>query len=168
MGGSKTEQVPTMSKDQLQVLQQLLGGLQGGLPQGFEALLQQLNPESARDTFQSSVADPALREFQGKVIPSILQSQANLGAKGGRSLERQLAQAGAGLEQGLGEQFAGFQAGQSQTGIENLIHLLTGGLSAQPFTVREKAPSFGQQLGGSALQLAPRVLGSVFGLPGIG
>lgn len=159
MGKPKTEKVSTLTGEQKQLLNQILGGASGAFPTGLDAILQQLDPERARGQFQQAVADPALREFQSQVIPSILQSSANLGAKGGSAIERQLAQAGAGLERGLGEQFAGFQAQQQQAGIGNLLQLLLPSVGQQAFAIQQR-PSTTQQLFGGALQLGSAALGA--------
>jgi hypothetical protein len=166
MGGSREpRRVSTLTKGQQQLLDQVLGGAGGVLPGGLEAIMGQLDPERAREIFQQSVAAPAQREFQSQVIPSILQSAGGLGAKGGTSLERQLARAGQRLEQGLGEQFAGFQAQQQQAGIQNLMQLLFPAIGQQAFALQQRQPSFGQQLLGGAFGLAGQLGGAALGRP---
>ncbi len=158
MGGSKApKQVATLTPQQSEALSQLLQQVGPAVSPGVEAILGQLDPERAREQFQQAVAAPAMREFQGSILPSILQASADLGAKGGSSLERQLARAGAGLERGLSEQFVGFQAQQQQAGLQNLMQLLLPAVGQQAFALQQRPPSFGQQVAGGFAQAIPQV-----------
>lgn len=159
MGQNRSpRQVSTLLPEQQQLLQQLIGGSQQAFPEALQAIIGQLNPEQSREQFQSSVADPAMREFRSSVIPSILQASSNLGAKGGSSLERQLAQSGQKLELGLGEQFAGFQAKQQQQGIQNLLQLLVPQTQQQAFALQERGPSLIAKLFGTGADVASAAL----------
>lgn len=160
MGRAKAPtQVSTLTDPQQQLLSLLTSGLAGAVPGGLEAIGQAFQPESVESLFQEAVAQPALRGFQAETIPSILQAQANLGAKGGSAIERQLAVAGRDLEQMLGQQRVQFQLGQRQQGLEALSRMLGLGLGTQAFALQQPGLSpgaqIGSQLAGSALQALP-------------
>jgi len=154
-------QVPTLDPQQTQLLTQLLSGIGPQLGGAFGAIETQLDPAQQTAFFQQAVAEPSIEQFQSQVIPSILQAQASLGAKGGTSIERQLAQAGRSLETDLARQLAGFQVGQQQAGVGNIASLLGLGLGTQPFALQQQAPrgpGLGEQALGSFIQTLPFLL----------
>lgn len=157
------KRVETLTKEQKALLNQFIGGAQQGFGPGLEAILTQLDPQRTEELFQQAVADPALRSFQQQVIPSILQSSANLGAKGGSNIERQLARAGTSLEADLASQLAALQFGQQQQGIANILGLGQTAIGQPAFALQQPSPSPLQQLSsgliGGAFGFAPSLFG---------
>jgi len=163
MGSKGPKRISTQTEGQENVLNQLLESLGQGLPTGLESILTQLDPEKTAALFEQGVAAPAQERFKSQTIPSILQASTNLGAKGGGSIERQLGQAGRGLEGDLAAQLAQFQAGQQQAGIGNLSQLLGIGLGKEAFAIQPGQPGIGQQILGGAFGLAGQLGGAHLG-----
>lgn len=160
---TKPDKVATLSAEQQQLLDQLLGGASSAFPSGLQAILGQIDPEKTNEFFQQSVAQPAIQNFKAEILPAIQQSGANLGAKGGSSIDRQLAQAGSNLESSLAQQLGVFQQSQQQAGLQNLQQLLGQGLGTESFALQQKGLSplaqFILGLGGSAAELGGAYLG---------
>lgn len=138
---TKPQKVETLSPEQQQLLSFFTGGAAQGFPSALDAILTQLDPSKTQELFQQAVAEPALQSFQSEVIPSILQGSANLGAKGGSSIDRQLARAGERLEGTLAQQLAGLQFGQQQQGISNLLGLGQSALGQPAFGLQQQGLS---------------------------
>lgn len=141
------EQVTRLSPQQEAVLNELLTGIQGGefsqfgqteqFRQGLGALsglLGEFDPQRTTETFQAQVADPARRQFQEEVLPSIQERLIGAGAGRGSTAQRQFAQAGQRLEQGLSGQLAGaLQAGEQAGAAQQLQALqIAPGFAASP------------------------------------
>ncbi len=117
-----------------QALQQSLSGLQGPLGSGFQPIAQQ-----------------ARSNFSQQTIPGLAERFTSMGSGSLSSpaFASQLGQAGAGLEEGLAAQQAGFGLQERQF-LQNLLGL---GLTPQFDTVQHSAkPGMFQQIAGPALQ----------------
>lgn len=170
----KTKNVATVSPEQQALIDQITQGVSGGLPDVLARIQEQLDPQQQAQFFQENIAAPQQEEFFKSIVPGIQQAGANLGAKGGSTIERQLAQAGSSLEKDLGRQAAQFQQQGSQQGIQNLLALLGPGLQSgfQPVVQQGQPGVFQQGAAGfaSALPfiLASQGLPSFKGFPGFG
>ena len=124
----KIQQLPTMSSEQSQLLNQLLGNIGGPLQAGIGNLGQLLGGgEGAYQAFEA----PAMRQFYEQIVPGIAEQFSGMGAGAQRSsaFGQQLGAAGAGLADTLAMQRAGLQ----QEGLSQLQSLLGMGLGAKPF-----------------------------------
>jgi hypothetical protein len=140
LGGAEQpgiEQVSTLTDQQQQVLSQLLTGIQGGefsqfgqseqFGEGLGALsglLGGFDPQRTTEAFQQQVADPARQQFQEEVLPSIQERLIGAGAGRGTTAQRQFAQAGQRLEQGLSGQLAGQLQQGEQLGAQQQLQAL--------------------------------------------
>lgn len=130
----KTKQLPTMNPQQLQLLQQILGGLtgQGGgggpLGEGFDYLSQILSgdPEALKE-FEA----PYMRQFQEQTVPGLAERFSSLGsgAQGSSAFGQALGSAGAGLSENL----AAMRGGLKQNALSQLMNFSQMGMGAQPF-----------------------------------
>lgn len=109
---SQMKQMPTMNPQQMQFLQQMLSGLQGGesnIP-GME-YLQSLfsNDPNAFNEFQA----PAMRQFNEQIMPGIAERFSSMGAGGRNSsaFNNAGAMAGSRLSENLSAQRAGLRSG---------------------------------------------------------
>lgn len=146
-GGDKMKKVPTMTKEQQALLNQILGmiGPEGRLGQAYEGglgLQEELMDPSSEAVRRFT--EPHMREFEQQTVPGLAERFAGMGGMGGGlsssgfgqslssaggNLQSQLAQ----LKSQLGQQAANSLMGQygQMTGM---------GLSAQPFAYQQKAP----------------------------
>lgn len=118
----------TLSPDQMNLLNNLISSLTGG-GGAFGDLFGAFDPSQAADVFQKGVSDPAMRNFQQRIMPGIQQSFADQGASSG--LYNSLAGAGRDLQENLSSQLANFifQSQQQQKG--NQLSGLGLGLGTQ-------------------------------------
>tara|TARA_R110002126_G_scaffold51939_1_gene141838 strand:+ start:11631 stop:12158 length:528 start_codon:yes stop_codon:yes gene_type:complete len=154
----KTEQLPSMSPEQTQFLQQLmqmLGG-EGQLGQGQEEALSGLrelmDPSSAA---QQRFADPYMQQFQQQTIPGIAEQFAGAGggALSSSGFGQALGSASAGLQSQLAQLKSGLQQQSAQDIMGQFQNLSQQGLGAQPFGYQHKQGSqgaLGSALGGFA------------------
>lgn len=128
---SKIKQQPTMTPQQMGILDQLLAALSG---QGGGGAFGQLNmsPEQMNEAFQKGVRDPAMLNFQRTTVPGIMQSFADQGASSG--LYQTLGAAGKDLESSLASQQMQF----NQQQLQNLLSALGIGLGTKTFQPYEK------------------------------
>ena len=154
-------QVPALSGQQSNALNQLLSLLMGQGAEGVGASLQNLlglisgSPESF-EAFER----PALRQFEEQIVPGLQERITALGGGGGRSSggAQILAQAGERLEEGL----AGQRAQLQQSAIQQLLSTYLGGLGlglgTSPFAYLQNPAGFGTSLGqglGQGLGMIP-------------
>jgi len=120
----KLQEFPRYTKQQQDILNQLAGGAQQQLPDVFNYLQGILgqSPE-AMQQFQA----PALRQFKEEIIPSIAERFTKVGAQGSSAFTQALGKAGAGLAENLASQ----RATLSSNAINQLLQLLSGGLTQQ-------------------------------------
>lgn len=117
--------MPTMSGEQSQLFQQLLGGLGGPMQQGLGNLQSMLSGDA------SAFEAPAMRQFQEQIIPQLSEmfSGAGAGSQSSSAFQQSLGSAGAGLAENLAMQRAGLQ----QQGFGNLASLLGMGIQTPTF-----------------------------------
>ena len=137
LGGrpERVMQTPLYTPQQEAVLNQLLGGAQQQLPQGFEFLQNILsqNPQAMQ-----AYERPALRQFEEQILPTIAErftGDYGTGSSRSSAFGQQLGQAGAGLAENLQAQ----RAGLGFQGLQGLLQLLSGGLGER--TQRTFRPS---------------------------
>lgn len=138
---AQTKQLPTMDKNQLQFLNQLMQmlGSGGGLGQGFgestDYLRQLMDPSSEA---VSRFTDPYKTEFEQQTVPMLAERFAGMGGGMGGGLSssgfgQSLSAAGSNLQQQLAALRAGLgqqAAGQLMQQYGNMAQL---GLGAKPF-----------------------------------
>lgn len=120
-----------MTPEQQTLLSEVMNSLTGGGGQ-FSDLYGQFNPEQAAGVFQKGVGDPAMRNFNQRVIPGIQQAFADQGASSG--LNNSLATAGRDLQEGLDSQLAMFIQQQQNMSNQNRMQGINQGLNTQAYT----------------------------------
>lgn len=136
------EQLSTMTKEQQDLLSSLIGNINKGgydlsqnplFQQGTAALqpaLQGFDPTRTTEAFQQQVANPAWQQFQEQIAPGIQERFISAGAGRGSGSQRQLAQAGSNLQQGLAGQLSGVLQQGEQQGILNQLAAAGQGFGA--------------------------------------
>ncbi len=126
-----TQQIPTVSQNQLQALMSLLQTGMAGAGQGLDF---------------GPIREQAMSQFQEQTVPSLAERFTRLGSRGSSAFTQQLGQAGAGLKRDLAAQEAQF--GLQKHGA--LANLLKMGLAPQFGTVAERqGPGVGESLAGN-------------------
>lgn len=121
----RAQQLPTMTPDQMQLLQSLTGGLQAPLSSALGNLQSILGgKQGAFDQLER----PALRQFEQQIIPQISERFGGQGALSSSGFQQSLSQAGANLAENLASKRAAMQSGA----INQLMQLL-GLAQKQPF-----------------------------------
>jgi hypothetical protein len=114
---SRFEQIPTVTPQQQNILNQLLEGLQGPLGAGVQNLQQLLS--GAPEAFEAFQA-PARRSFFEQTVPQIAERFTGADAQRSSAFGQRLGQAGASLEENLAAQRAGLQS-QALSQLQNLL-----------------------------------------------
>ena len=135
------EQVPTIRPEQLQLLQQMIGGLGGPLSQGLGQLSSQLGGYAPG---QSPMEQMAQQTFQQSTIPSISETFSGMGAGSSSGLNQALAAAG----KDLNVEMAGMRQNQQQQALQNLMGMLSPAMGQQIFAtgMRPRQPSIFEQI----------------------
>lgn len=136
-GGDKLKKMPTMSPQQEQLFNMLLGGLggQGGGLQNALGLLQgYLDPQSE---VYKGFEEPYMRQFQEETIPMLAERFAG-GAQGGALSSSGFGQALGGAGAQLQSNLAGLKSGIQQNALAQLLNLTQLGLSKEPFAYVNK------------------------------
>lgn len=146
----KLNKVPTMSRGQTGILNQLLkllggmGSQGGGYNQAMGLLQQYLDPES--EVYKNFEA-PYMRQFNEQTIPQLAERFAGMGAQGGAlsssGFGQALGAAGAGLQENLASMKSGMQRQAAGDIMGQYNNLLGQGLGAQPFGYHQKSASTG-------------------------
>jgi len=126
----KAKRFNNFTPQQMDLFQQFMQGLagQGG---SFGDTFGEFDPQQTSDVFQRGVADPAMRNFRQRVIPSIQQSFADQGASSG--LNNSLATAGRDLEENLSSQLARFIYDSQMQNRQNRMQGLNTALGTRQF-----------------------------------
>lgn len=148
------EQLPTMDPQQMQLWQQLLGGLSGGnagsgpMGSGMNFLQGILGGDTSK--FEA----PLMRQFQEKTIPGIAERFSGMGsgAQSSSAFGQQLGAAGAGLQENLGALRGGLQM-QALGPLMQMLQQAMGNRSFENIHRPETHGLFGQ-LGQGASQFA--------------
>lgn len=123
--GDQAKQFQQYTPEQMQHLQQLSQGLnnQGG---PYQDLFSQFDPQQTADVFQRGVANPAMRNFNQRVVPGIMERFADQGQNSG--LYNSLGQAGREFQSDLDSQLEMFmqqarlqQMQQRMGGLQTLL-----------------------------------------------
>lgn len=148
-GSSEMKKVPTMSKQQTALLNQLMQMLGGGgqLGQGYQGALglqQQLMDPSSQAVEQFSA--PYMQQFEQQTIPGIAERFAGAGAMGGGLSSSGFGQALSSAGGNLQAQLAALKAGLGQQAAGSLMSQYGGmagmGLGAQPFGYMQPQQGF--------------------------
>lgn len=117
-------QVPNISPEQQQLLNQLLGGLGQNLGYGQEYLGQMLQggPEATQ-----AFSAPYMRQFREQILPEIGERYAGVGGLSSSGFQQELGQAGAGLS----ERLASLREDLRGQAMDRLQNLLQTGLGTQ-------------------------------------
>jgi hypothetical protein len=155
------KKIPTMSKPQEGLQNQLLQMLQGQLGQGgsfgqAQNYLQNLlsgSPESMQ-AFQA----PAMRQFNEQIVPGLAERFSGLGAgaQSSSAFQQALGQAGAGLAENLQALRSGLQGGAAQS-LLGLPSQFLGAAFQSPFAYMQKqgGGTLSNILGGFGRGVAP-------------
>lgn len=147
-GGDKLKKVPTMTKEQQALLNQLtqMLGPQGQLGQGMQGGIdlqrQLMDPSSAA---VSQFAQPYINQFEKSTIPNLAERFAGMGAMGGGLSSSGFGQALSSAGGDLQAQLAQLKAGLGQQAAQSLMgqygNMMGMGLGARPFAYQQQAPS---------------------------
>lgn len=149
----KAKKFQQYTPEQMQALQQLSQGLMGG-DGAFGDLFGQFNPEQTADVFQKGVTEPAMRNWQQQIMPSIMQGHADQGNSS--ALNNSLTGAGANLQGDLSSQLEMFMQQARMQNMQNRmggIGMLQGMNPYQTYTQQGQAgliPSMLSSFGNSA------------------
>jgi len=123
------KQIQTMSPQQMQLFNQMAGGLGAPLGQGLDYLGEQLRGYAPG---QSPMEKMAQQQFQQEFIPQLSETFTGMGAGSSSGFGQQMA-AGAG---NLTTQMAGMRQQQQQSAMQMLMQLLGQTMSAQPYATQ--------------------------------
>ena len=104
-GKDKAKRFQQYTPEQMQGLQELSQGLFSG-EGAFGDIYGQFNPEQYGDMFNRGVREPAMRQWEQQIMPSIMQGHADQGNSS--AMNNALAFAGSNLTSDLGAQEANF------------------------------------------------------------
>ena len=150
----KMQEIPTVTPEQKQLLNQLIGmlGGEGQLGVGMEESLSQLRElmDPSSEAMQR-FADPYMRQFEQETVPGIAQRFAGAGAEGGAlsssAFGQALGGAGAGLQSQLAALKSQLQRGAAQDIMGQFQSILGPALGTQPFGYMYRPPSGGYATG---------------------
>lgn len=131
-GGSrdKMKRLPTMSPEQQQLFNQMLGSLGNLQGMGQQTLTDWLSPES--ESFQR-FAEPYKRQFEQETVPMLGERFAGTGATSGALSSSGFGQSLSAASGNLQSQLAQMKVGLQQQALSNILQQMGLGLGAQPF-----------------------------------
>lgn len=155
-GEDKMNKVPTMTKQQQALLNQLTqmlgpqGQLGQGYSQGIDYQKQLMDPSSEA---VNQFAQPYINQFEQQTVPGLAERFAGMGGMGGGLSSSGFGQSLGAAGGNLQSQLAQLKAGLGQQAAQNIMSqyggMLGAGLSAQPFAYQQRAPTaFGGALQG--------------------
>jgi len=158
----KMKQAPTLPKDFMEALRQIIGG--GGRPEGalYGAGEEYLRKMLSGEGFEEFEA-PLMRQFSEQIVPGVAERFAGVGGLSSSGFQQALGEAASGLTERLGAQRAGLTSRMLPTALQweqqpmsNLLQAI--GLGRQQPYYQEGSPGMGQQL----MQIAlPLLLGMI-------
>lgn len=155
-GRDKLKKLPTMSPQQQQLLNSLLGRINqgGGAGQALSTLQSYLNPQGF-DQF----SQPYMQQFNEQVIPGIAERFAGAGALSSSGFGQALGGAASGLQ----SQLAQLYSGRQQQAANSLLGFGQNLLGQQPFAYlnKQRAGTFGQGMGQGLSGALPGLLSSL-------
>ena len=130
-GQTRLEDINLLTPQQQQFLGSVLGGPEIGQQAGaaYQQMLQPYDPGQYQDVFQRSIVDPAMQQYQQRVLPAIQQRFVDANAGSSSALNQALAQSATDLTTGFGQQYGDFfkqQQARQQAALGGL-----GGLATQ-------------------------------------
>lgn len=128
--GNQNKRMSNFTPEQMSVFNQLMQSLMGG-DGAFSDVFSQFDPNQAANVFQQGVADPAMKNFQDRIIPGIQQSFADQGPSSG--LYNSLAASGRDLQQNLSSQLANFIYQSQMQNQQNRMSGLNTALNTRSF-----------------------------------
>jgi len=140
LGDDKMKKIPTMSKDQQNLLNQLMQmlGQQGQLGQGYQqglGLQQQYMDQNSEAVNQFT--QPYMDQFNQQTVPGLAERFAGMGGMGGGLSSSGFGQALSSAGDNLQNQLAQLKAGLGQQAAQSLMNqygqMSQTSLSAQPF-----------------------------------
>lgn len=162
---SRAQQLPTMTPEQQNLLNSLLGQLGGPLSSGIQNLQNILS--GSPEAF-SAYERPAMRQFQEEIIPGISERFAGAGAGSSGGFQQTLGRAGERLAESLAAQRAGLQS-QALSQLQNLLGLGTQSqfqysqIPGSTGFLGALAPGLGAGLGMGLGGGIPSLFGKLFG-----
>lgn len=146
LGGYDQKNIDLMNPQQMQILSQILQqpGLGQQFGQNVSNLLTPQGPEAYQEAFQKGVVDPAMMQYQQRVLPSIQQRFIDANAGSSSALNDALAQSAQDLTTQLGAQYGQFFQNQQNLDLSraNLglgtIQNLLGQRTFEPFMERKE------------------------------
>lgn len=164
------KQVPSMTPEQEQLLNQFVQMLQGGgqLGEGYEQALSQLkqlmDPSSSAS---QQLTQPYLQQFQQETVPGLAERFAGMGAQGGALSSSGFGQALGSAGANLQSQLASLKSQISQGAMKDILgqyqSSLGLGLGAKPFGYEQQRGSQGflsPFLSGAGAGLSKYLLGA--------
>lgn len=129
----KAKQFQTTNPQQNQLLQMIFQALSGGGGQTgpFQNLFGEFNPEQTADVFQRGVAEPAMRNFNQRIVPGIMENFADQAYHSG--LGNSLATAGRDLSENLASQGSLFNYNAMMQQRQNQLGGINSVLGTQTF-----------------------------------
>jgi hypothetical protein len=130
-GQTRLQDINLLTPQQQQFLGGVLGGPEIGQQAGaaYQQMLQPYDPAQYQDVFQRSIVDPAMQQYQQRVLPAIQQRFIDANAGSSSALNQALAQSATDLTTGFGQQYGDFfkqQQARQQAALGGL-----GGLATQ-------------------------------------
>ena len=137
------QQTPTLTPQQQQLINQLIGGLGGPTGQGIDLISQLLG---GNQEFLKQLQAPEIRRFEEQTIPGLAERFSGAGAQESSAFKQALGGAGAGLSENLAAQSGQLGMQAQQTGLQGLLSML--GLSQKPQFATSFQPGKSGALGG--------------------
>lgn len=148
----RVQELQRFTPQQQNLLTQLLGGVQSGVPSAFDFLEEILSGDpQMMERFEA----PSRRAFEERTVPSIAERFTGMNAQKSSAFGQQLGKAAESLEEMLSSQRAGrgFQALSQLQGLAGL------GVTPQTDRIfRPRAPGFLESAGSSIAQSLPALL----------
>lgn len=118
-----------LTPEQQSYLQNALGGTSGMVGGAYNQFLQPYSPEQYEGAFQKGVVDPAMMQYEQRVLPAIQQRFVDANASSSSALNQAVASSAQDLTTSLGGQYLNFMQGQQQNTLNALGQL--GGLAGR-------------------------------------
>ena len=150
-GSNKMKKIPTMTKEQQSLLNQMMqmlgpgGGLGQGMGEGVDLMRQYLDPSSEA---MQQFSQPYMNEFNQQTVPGLAERFAGMGGGMGGGLSssgfgQSLSSAGGNLQAQLAQLKAGLGQQAAQSLMGQYGSMAGMGLRAQPFGYQQPQQSMG-------------------------
>lgn len=164
---SGPQQLPTKNKQQMQLLQQMLGSLGAGgqlgqaQGQGLGILQQYLDPNS--DIYKNFEA-PFMQKFEQQTVPGLAERFAGMGAMGGGLSSSGFGQALSSAGSNLQTQLAAMKSGLQRSAINDIFgqynQMANLGIGTDPFAYyqQQQVPSGMASASNALIQMLPYLM----------